>query len=899
MIEQAHERAVAIVGLAAIMPDAPNADAFWHNITGGHYSISDVPAERWDPALYYDSDPAAPDKTYSKIGGWVQEFDWDPLAWKLPVPPRVAAAMDDTQKWAVSLARSALLDYGWPERPLNGERTAVVIGNALAGERHYQTALRINLPEFTRQLEHSTTFAGLGKDLRESIIEETELGLRAAIPPITEDTMPGELANIIAGRIANLFNLRGPSYVTDAACASGLAAMAASIEGLINGEYDAVLTGGIDRNMAAHSFVKFCKIGALSATGTRPYASGADGFVMGEGGTLFLLKRLVDAERDGDRIYAVLLGMAGSSDGRGKGITAPNPVGQRLAVERAWQLAGADPATCSLIEGHGTSTAVGDVAEVEALQRVFGAAGAPVNSIPLGSVKSNIGHLKGAAGTAGVFKATMALHHKVLPPTLHAQHANPNIDFSRSPFRLNTELRQWDAPPAGVRLAGVSAFGFGGTNFHAVLEEYVPGRHRGNGSEAVSFAGVDVPHTTVPHTTMPADTTASGPVSTGLPPRGALVLGATDEAGLLGRLRAVADRAALGDAPPPARPAAADLAAPVRIAIDYGDAGELADKANRAIQAIERGNPAIWPALRAQGVFLGRGPRGKVAFLYTGQGSQYINMLDVLRRREPVVAAAFARADAVLAPMLGKPLSEYIFIVYNDPEAVARLEQLLLQTEITQPAVLATDLALTGLLATFGVTPDLVMGHSLGEYGALVAAGAMSFEEALEAVSARGSEMAHVSVEDNGAMAAVFAPSDEIERVLATIDGYAVIANVNSPKQAVIGGATLAVDAAVRAFTAAGRTAIRLPVSHAFHTAIVASVSEPLRRTLSSSRSGRRRRCTVSSRTRSASGTTTCSRCSPTIPSRVTWSRSTRRCAGCTPPVSARPPRRRRQWHPP
>ncbi|HEX9339196.1 MAG TPA: acyltransferase domain-containing protein, partial [Pseudonocardiaceae bacterium] len=272
---------------------------------------------------------------------------------------------------------------------------------------------------------------------------------------------------------------------------------------------------------------------------------------------------------------------------------------------------------------------------------------------------------------------------------------------------------------------------------------------------------------------------------------------------------------------------------PVRIAIDYGDAGELADKANRAIQAIERGNPAIWPALRAQGVFLGRGPRGKVAFLYTGQGSQYINMLDVLRRREPVVAAAFARADAVLAPMLGKPLSEYIFIDYNDPEAVARLEQLLLQTEITQPAVLATDLALTGLLATFGVTPDLVMGHSLGEYGALVAAGAMSFEEALEAVSARGSEMAHVSVEDNGAMAAVFAPSDEIERVLATIDGYAVIANVNSPKQAVIGGATLAVDAAVRAFTAAGRTAIRLPVSHAFHTAIVAPVSEPLRRTLS------------------------------------------------------------------
>ena len=169
--------------------------------------------------------------------------------------------------------------------------------------------------------------------------------------------MPGELANIIAGRVANVFNLRGPNFVTDAACASGLAAMASSIEGLVNREYDAVLTGGIDRNMGASTFVKFCKIGALSATGTRPYGDGADGFVMGEGGTLFLLKRLADAERDGDRIYAVVLGMAGSSDGKGKGITAPNPVGQRLAVERAWQQAGVAPSTCSLIEGHGTSTA--------------------------------------------------------------------------------------------------------------------------------------------------------------------------------------------------------------------------------------------------------------------------------------------------------------------------------------------------------------------------------------------------------------------------------------------------------------------------------------------------------------------------------------------------------------
>jgi acyl transferase domain-containing protein/NADP-dependent 3-hydroxy acid dehydrogenase YdfG len=822
------DRAVAIVGVAAIMPDAPDAATFWRNIQDGRYSVSEVTPDRWDPALYFDPDPDAPDKTYSKIGGWVRDFEWDPMGWRLPVPPRVSDAMDDAQKWAVNLARGALEDYGWPDRPLDQERTAVVIGNAMAGERHYLTALRVNFPEFARELERSSTFGTLPKETREAILDEAGNGLRAGISAITEDTMPGELANVIAGRVANLFNLRGPSYVTDAACASGLAAMATSIEGLINHEYDAALTGGIDRNMGAATYVKFCKIGALSATGTRPYADGADGFVMGEGGTLFLLKRLADAERDGDRIYAVVLGMAGSSDGKGKGITAPNPVGQRLSVERAWELAGASPATCSLVEGHGTSTAVGDVVEVEALTEVFGRTGAPAGSIPLGSVKSNIGHLKGAAGTAGLFKAAMALHHKVVPASIHAEHPNPNIDFARSPFRINTELRPWDPPPGGVRRAGVSAFGFGGTNFHAVLEEHSPGRGSasGRGTRAVSFAGAA---SSGPPNARPV---APEPGRGDPPPRGAVVIGAFADTPLAHRLRDVAARAADGEAPAPGQPAASDLDAPVRVAIDHGDAGELADKASRAVQALETGNPAMWRALRARGVFLGRGHPTKVAFLYTGQGSQYVNMLKTLRQHEPVVAETFAEADRVMTPLLGRPLTEFIFIDDSDAEAVARLEQQLLQTEITQPAVLATDIALTRLLATHGLTPDIVMGHSLGEYGALVAAGALSFEAALEAVSARGSEMAHLSVEDNGAMAAVIAPLDEIERIVASIDGYVVIANVNSTRQAVIGGATAAVDAAITAFADAGHAALRLPVSHAFHTSIVAPASEPLRRAL-------------------------------------------------------------------
>ena len=270
--------------------------------------------------------------------------------------------------------------------------------------------------------------------------------VNSRIPDITEDTMPGELSNIIAGRVANLLNLGGPNFVTDAACASSFAALQAALDGLAAGYYDAVLTGGVDRNMGVLSFVKFSKIGALSPDGSRPYAEGANGFVMGEGAAILLLKRLADAERDGDTIYAVIRGVGGASDGRGKGITAPNPVGPQRAMERAWRNAGVSPDTATYIEGHGTSTRVGDVVEVESMNRVFGAFGLPRASVALGSVKSNIGHLKGAAGAVGLLKTVYALRDKVIPPTVNFERPNPGIAFDELPFYVNTELRPWVQP---------------------------------------------------------------------------------------------------------------------------------------------------------------------------------------------------------------------------------------------------------------------------------------------------------------------------------------------------------------------------------------------------------------------------------------------------------------------
>jgi acyl transferase domain-containing protein/NAD(P)-dependent dehydrogenase (short-subunit alcohol dehydrogenase family)/acyl carrier protein len=838
-METTAHRAVAIVGVGAVLPDAPNASAFWENIKTGRYSVTEVDPQRWDPELYYDPDHSAPDKTYSKIGGWVREAAWEPMKWRMPVPPRVVDGMDGAQKWAIACTREALEDYGYPKRPLDPDRTAVILGNAMAGEKHYMTAMRIFFPEFARDLSEVSEFASLPESLRHDITSKLHDRMAKRLPEVTEDSMPGELANCIAGRIANLFNFHGPNFTCDAACASAMAAITSAVEGLVANHFDVAVTGGVDRNMGASTFVKFCKIGALSATGTRPYAEGADGFVMGEGCALFLMKRLADAERDGDKIYAVLRGMGASSDGKGKGITAPNPVGQRLAIERGWHNAGLSPATASYFEGHGTSTRVGDVVEAQSLMDVLSSHHLPQHSVGLGSVKSNFGHLKGAAGAAGLLKLTLALHHKVLPPSVNCETPSHEIDFAHSPVYVNTKLQPWTVPNNGVRRGGLSAFGFGGTNFHAVLEEYLPRHSNGNGNRSIAV------NTTVPATNSPVMSAHAAsvpapvasaqqsvaPMPCKVPLRGALVIGADSAEAIAERLRKIIEEAKAGRAPAPTAPAEADLRAPERLAIDYAAATDLAERGTNALKALAANQPAIWKALRAQGIYRGRGVAGKVAFLYPGQGSQYVNMLKPLLS-EPIVAETFAEADRVMTPLLGKALSQFIFVDQKDEAAVAGAENDLKQTAITQPAVLATDEALTRMLAAYGIKPDFTMGHSLGEYGALVAAEGLPFADALEAVSARGREMTRFSPEDKGLMAAVFAPIHEIERILKTISGYVVIANINSSRQAVIGGASDAVRRAMESLVRAGYEVTVLPVSHAFHTSIVASASEPLRRVL-------------------------------------------------------------------
>ncbi|MBN1933309.1 MAG: acyltransferase domain-containing protein [Anaerolineae bacterium] len=314
---------------------------------------------------------------------------------------------------------------------------------------------------------------------------------------------------------------------------------------------------------------------------------------------------------------------------------------------------------------------------------------------------------------------------------------------------------------------------------------------------------------------------------------GVVVLGAPDKAGLKARLDALLAAAPSGDIPTMQAPSAEDLAALERIVIDFESADELINRIERARQAVEAGaladdRWADWKRLESRGVYRGRGAPGKVAFLFSGQGTQYVNMLRELRDVDAVVAQTFAEADEVMIPILGRPLSDLIFIESDDKAALETAEETLRDTRITQPAVLAVDVALYRLLKSYEIEPDLVIGHSLGEYAALVAAGALTFAEALRVVSVRGRAMAEVAQADNGAMAAIMAPLDEVERILTAVEGYAIICNVNSRSQVVIGGETAAIEKAVSAFGGAGYRAVPLAVSHAFHTRIVEGAARPL-----------------------------------------------------------------------
>ncbi|MFJ9349150.1 SDR family oxidoreductase [Streptomyces sp. NPDC101237] len=751
---------IAIVGMAGMFPQAPDLATFWAHVVAGHDAVTEVPAERWDPAVHH-----ADGSTTSKWGGFLPPIPFDPLGYG--IPPASLGHIEPVQLLALEAARRALDDAGYGARgkEFDRSRTSVVFGAEAGSDLSNAATLRAVLPSYYGRVPD---------------------GLDAQLPQLTEDSFPGMLANVISGRIANRLDLGGANYTVDAACASSLAAVDVACKELTAGTSDVVLCGGADLHNGINDYVLFSSVHALSPTGrSRAFDASADGIALGEGVACVVLKRLADAERDGDRVYGVIKGLGSSSDGRSLGLTAPRPEGQRAALLRAYRNAGVSPARVGLVEAHGTGTVVGDRTELTILSEVFTEAGAESGGCALGSVKSQIGHTKCAAGLAGLIKATLALHTGVKPPTLHLDRPNPAWREEDSPFAFHTEARPWSAP-ASERLAGVSAFGFGGTNFHVVLAA-----HDG-----------------------------------GVPPEQALDLwpaelflfrGRDDEAahrGVEEILRAAETGSwRLRDLALAAARRADASHEPVRAAVVARDPRELTGQ----LRQVLAGEPGP-----AAGVHLAGAPTdtaAKVAFLFPGQGSQRPGMLADLLVALPELRHYLRLGHAHAGPLY--PPAAF------DDAARDRRRAALTDTRAAQPALGITGLAAHALLTAAGVRPDMAAGHSYGELVALAAAGALAPETLLALSTERAAAILAAAGDEPGTMAAVSGAADDVERALRTagIPDSVVVANHNSPKQSVISGPTGEVTEAVARLRANGLGAKRIPVACAFHSPVVAGAA--------------------------------------------------------------------------
>ncbi|MEI7529575.1 MAG: beta-ketoacyl synthase N-terminal-like domain-containing protein, partial [Elusimicrobiota bacterium] len=453
---------IAIVGIGCLFPKAENARRFWANIKTGVDAITDIPASHWLPEEHYDKNPKRPDMTYARRGGFLLPVDFDPSEFGLA--PNALEATDSAQLLGLLTAKMALEDAGYgPGREFDRSRVSVVLGVTGALELVIPLGARLGHSKWRKALSEF----GITGANAEAIISR----MQEDYVPWQESSFPGLLGNVVAGRIANRFNLGGTNSVVDAACGSSLSAVhMASLE-LAAGRSSMVVTGGVDCFNDIFMYMCFSKTPALSASGdAKPFDASADGTALGEGLGMIVLKRLEDAVKDGDRIYALLKGVGSSSDGKGKAIYAPSSEGQARALRNAYEVTGVAPSTVELVEAHGTGTTVGDGVELGALTEVYGS-GKDGAWCALGSVKSMIGHTKASAGSAGIIKAALSLYNKTLPPTIKVTTPLKQLAAGSTPFYLNTELRPWikkDHP----RRAGVSALGFGGANFHAVLEEY-------------------------------------------------------------------------------------------------------------------------------------------------------------------------------------------------------------------------------------------------------------------------------------------------------------------------------------------------------------------------------------------------------------------------------------------
>jgi acyl transferase domain-containing protein/NAD(P)H-dependent flavin oxidoreductase YrpB (nitropropane dioxygenase family)/NAD(P)-dependent dehydrogenase (short-subunit alcohol dehydrogenase family) len=783
---------IAVIGMSCFYPRSGSVTKFWDNILSKVDAVTEVPASHWDWRLYYDSNPRARDKSISKWGGFLDDVVFDPLYFGMP--PNTLPSIEPLQLMLLEGVRQALAHAGYAERSFDREHTCAIVGIGGGGAPlSISYGLRACIPLLD-------TAPGMG-DRTKALMKY----LDPVLPEWTEDSFPGILLNVAAGRVANRFNFGGTNFALDAACASSLAALQLGMRELQTGTSNLAVVMGADAVQTPFAYVAFSKTHALSAKGRcRPFDAAADGIVLSEGIGVVILKRLADAERDGDRVWAVIKGIGGSSDGRDKGLTAPRAEGQLRALRRAYADASITPAQVGLVEAHGTGTVVGDRTEAQALRDLMVESGAGEASCALGSVKSLIGHSKCAAGLAGLIKTVLALHHKVLPPTL-VETPNARAGLDRGPLYLNTEARPWVQGNGQPRRAGVSAFGFGGTNFHTILEEYT-GAYLGE------------KHSPLP--TWPVEL---------------LVWRRPTRQQLLADLQQAQQALTHG-----ARPVLAEWARSLvkvlpaernlpTLAIVAASLDDARDKIALALTALETGSITRWSDPR--GAWFADSPSdlaGKVAVLFPGQGSQYVNMLAQTALAFPPVRAVLDRADRALHGRLEWPLSRYLYPPSTfTAEQEEQAGQELRRTEVAQPALGAVSVALWRLLHDdLGVEADFFAGHSYGEFVALHAAGALTEADLFQISYRRGALLRAATAQMPGAMAAIDAGAELVAECLRATDGVSV-ANLNSPQQTVISGSLEGVSASLQVLKDRGLRGQLLPVACGFHSPLV-SPAQPV-----------------------------------------------------------------------
>ncbi len=727
--------AVAIIGLGCRFPGANDSEEFWQMLRNGIDGISEIPPTRWDADRYYDPTPATPGKMNTRWGGFLKDIDqFEPSFFS--ISPREAIAMDPQQRLLLEVAWETLEYAGLAAEKIAGSQTGVFIG--------------ISSNDYSRQQYRNPrqidAYAGIGN-----------------------------AHSIAANRLSYALDLRGPSIAMDTACSSSLLAVHQACQSLRNGECKLALAGGVNVILTPELTITFSQARMMSSDGhCKTFDESADGYVRGEGCGLVLLKPLVHAQSDGDTILAIIRGSAVNQDGRSNGITAPNGPSQEAVIRQALQNAKVAPEQISFVETHGSSTPLGDPIEVAALKAVLMQQRTADQPCILGAVKTNVGHLESAAGIAGLIKTVLSLHKGEIAPNLNFKKLNPHITLEGTTFVIPTRAQLW--PECERRLAGVSAFGFGGTNVHIIVEA----------ASEVKKAINEIER-----------------------PQHLLTLSARSEQAL----QTLARRYQTQLSQTRDMPAIADICYtantgrmhfPYRLAISTGSTLQLRERlatfsAGKANAGVQNGH-------------ISSQSEPRVAFLFTGQGSQYTGMARQLYETQPTFRNALVRCDEILRSYLEKPL---LSVMYPEAGASSPLNE----TMYTQPALFALEYALAEMWRAWGIEPEVVMGHSIGEYVAACIAGAFSLEDGLKLIAARGRLMQELP--ERGAMLVAFAEPARLSPMLEAYRGQVAIAVINGPNNTVLSGNQAALLSIAQRLEAENIEIHPMTVSHAFHSPLM------------------------------------------------------------------------------